>query len=106
MEPIRTREDLVNWIDSCVLGDLRTLRLGIDGYFATPDRRAPDGRGLGGGNFLLVAGCCLALDYFGWIYLGRGSDEANVLAYIVIRDVVDSVEYSRKAPSVAHRDTI
>lgn len=82
IDPISSREDLVRWIDSCVLGDLRTLRLGIDGYYASSNLRASDGRPLGGGNFLLVAGCCLALDYFGYIYHGSGSDEANVLAYI------------------------
>ena len=82
MGPISSREEIVSWIDSCVLGDLRTLRLGIDGYYARADHRAPDGRALGGGNFLLVAGCCLALDYFGYIYHGGGSDEANALAYI------------------------
>lgn len=80
--PIKTREDLVNWIESCVLGDLRTFREGIACFFDTADRRASDGRPLGGGNFLLAAACCIALDYFGFIFRDSGSDEANVRAFV------------------------
>ena len=80
--PIRFCDELVHWIDCCVLGDLRTLCRGIECYEANPDQKDPDGRALGAGHFLLVAGCCMALDYFGYIYHGCGVDEANVLAYI------------------------
>jgi hypothetical protein len=30
--PIRSRADLAMWVDSCVLGDLRTLLVGVDAY--------------------------------------------------------------------------
>jgi len=80
--PIQSRDDLVNWIDACVLGDLRTLVLGIQHYHSRPWPKTEAGRSLGGGNFLLAAGACMALEYFGFIYRGSGSDEANVLVYI------------------------
>jgi hypothetical protein len=32
--PLQSPEDVVEWIDACVLGDLRTLILGIDAYYA------------------------------------------------------------------------
>jgi len=81
-DPIKTKQDLVDWIEQCVLGDLRTLRQGIVYYYTHEDHKAPDGRALGGGNFLLAAGCCMALDYFGFIFHGSGSDEANVRAFV------------------------
>ncbi len=34
--PIRSRAELVTWIESCVLGDLRTLLAGVDAYYASP----------------------------------------------------------------------
>src|SRR5690349_2854817 len=67
--PLPSREWLADWIDLCVLGDLRTLRAGAFQYLR-------DGTGearLGGGNFLLVAGCCMALEYLAQVY-GKGSD--------------------------------
>jgi hypothetical protein len=60
--PIRSRTELVTWLDSCVLGDLRTLLAGVDAYYAMPSHFSTDGRPLGSANFLLVAGCCSALD--------------------------------------------
>ena len=80
--PIRSRTELVTWIESCVLGDLRTLLAGVDAYYASPAHLSIDGRPLGSANFLLVAGCCLALDYFAFLFKGGGSDEANAKAFI------------------------
>jgi hypothetical protein len=51
--PIRSRADLVTWIESCVLGDLRTLLVGVDAYYASPTHVGQDGRPLGAANFLL-----------------------------------------------------
>jgi hypothetical protein len=65
-------EDLVNWIDNCVLGDLRTLKLGID---AQTSQQGPP---LGGGNFLLLAGCLMALEYVAHIY----SAEKNAVSCV------------------------
>jgi hypothetical protein len=60
---LQSPEDVVEWIDACVLGDLRTLVHGIDAYYASPDHVTADGRPTGAANFLLVAGCCSAIDY-------------------------------------------
>lgn len=71
---------LAKWITDCVLGDLRTLRLGIE----TKDRItvvAKD-KPLGGGNFLLAAGCCTALEYMAWIYVGGGDALSNVRRFL------------------------
>jgi hypothetical protein len=80
--PIQSRTDLATWIDSCVLGDLRTLLLGVDTYYASSSHLSIEGRPLGSANFLLVAGCCSALDYFAFLFKGRGPNEANVRAFI------------------------
>ena len=80
--PIQSRTDLATWIESCVLGDLRTLLLGVDRYYALSSHVSIEGRPLGSANFLLVAGCCSALDYFAFLFKGRGSNEANVKAFI------------------------
>lgn len=82
MPPITSRADLVTWIDSCVLGDLRTLLLGVDAYYAVELRQAGNGRPLGAANFLLVAGCCAAIDYFGYLFSGGGSDEGNARQFV------------------------
>jgi hypothetical protein len=76
---MKDRDALVSWIWNCVLGDLRTLRAGINVYLADEGRAAESG--LAGANFLLAAGCCLALEYFARIY--HGSDHAleNVRQY-------------------------
>ena len=56
--PIRSRAGLVTWIESCVLGDVRTLLMGVDAYYALPTHAGQDGHLLGAANSLLVAGCC------------------------------------------------
>jgi hypothetical protein len=68
-------DDLARWIDSCVLGDLRTLKLGIDAHMSRP------GLPLGGGNFLLLAGCLMALEYFAWIYSSEKNAVTSVRSY-------------------------
>ena len=89
---IASREGVVEWIDKCVLGDLRTMLLGIRErrYRASKlyrvrlflrtvllgirERRdETQSPVLGGGNFLLAAGCCMALEYFGQVY-GEGKN--------------------------------
>lgn len=79
---LQTPLDVADWIDACVLGDLRTLVHGIDAYYASPDHRSADGRPTGAANFLLVAGCCSAIEYLGHIYKGKGSDEAKAIAFM------------------------
>jgi hypothetical protein len=80
--PIRSRAELVAWIESCVLGDLRTLLAGVDAYYASPSHVSGDGRPVGAANFLLVAGCCSAIDYFAFLFDGGSSDEANAKTFI------------------------
>jgi hypothetical protein len=53
--PIRSRDELVTWIESCVLGDLRTVLVGVDAYYASPSQMSTDRRPLGSANCLLVA---------------------------------------------------
>jgi hypothetical protein len=79
---LQSPEDVVEWIDACVLGDLRTLLQGIDAYYASPEHAAADGRRTGAANFLLVAGCCSALDYLAHIYASKGSDEWKATVFI------------------------
>ncbi len=73
VKPRESREKVAEWIDACVLGDLRTLKLGIDKKPKPRDQHSSSEKPLGGGNFLLVAGCCMTLEYFGQVY-GKGSD--------------------------------
>jgi hypothetical protein len=80
--PIRSRAELVTWIESCVLGDLRTLLAGVDAYYASPSHVSDDGRPLGAANFLLVAGCCSAIDYCAFLFNGGNSHEVNAKAFI------------------------
>lgn len=80
--PLRTPQDVVDWIDACVLGDLRTLVHGIDAYYASLNHRSADGRPMGSANFLLVAGCCSAIDYLAHIFTSQGSDETKAKAVI------------------------
>jgi hypothetical protein len=54
------KDALIAWLDHCVLGDLRTLETGISTYLAHESTSANDR--LGGANYLLAAGCCLALE--------------------------------------------
>ncbi len=67
--PMKSRQAIVDWIEHCVLGDLRTMLVGIDAFLEGRDSPRP----LGGGNFLLAAGCCMALEYLGQIY-GKARD--------------------------------
>ncbi|HKZ54404.1 MAG TPA: hypothetical protein VJ123_02910 [Anaerolineales bacterium] len=67
-----SRHAIVDWIDQCVLGDLRTVIAGIDAFHRTSATTRP----LGGCNFLLAAGCCMALEYFGQVY-GKGQDATS-----------------------------
>jgi hypothetical protein len=62
--PHPSRDKVVEWISDCVLGDLRTLQLGM------VQRRAggSHSNSLGGGNFLLAAACCMAIEYCGNVY--------------------------------------
>jgi hypothetical protein len=66
------RTHLADWLQYAVLGDLRTLVYGIEARTAS----SSPPRNLGGGNFLLAAGCCMALEYFGQVY-GRGSHSTD-----------------------------
>jgi hypothetical protein len=54
----------------------------VDAYYASPDHVAQDGRPLGAANFLLVAGCCSAIDYFGFLLNRGSSDEARAKTFI------------------------
>jgi hypothetical protein len=62
---LSNHQKLADWIENCVLGDLRTLRHGIETIPKQPNS------GFGGGNFLLVAGCLMALEYIARIYIGK-----------------------------------
>jgi hypothetical protein len=61
-----TRQEVVDWITACVLGDLRTLDKGISVVEAAKTKQGLPA-GMGGGNFLLATGCLIAIDYFGRI---------------------------------------
>ena len=67
---MESREEIVKWIEDCVLGDLRTVILGIEERRKGDKTQSP---ALGGCNFLLAACCCMALEYFGQVY-GRGTN--------------------------------
>ena len=82
MERIKTAASLRSWLNSCVLGDLRTLVRGIDAYYASDEHLDSEGRPIGGGNFLLVAGCCSAIDYFAYIVNDGSNDDARAIAFI------------------------
>ena len=69
---MESRDAVDRWIDGCVFGDLRTLILGIDGFHQNPQRPRP----VGGCNFLLSAGCFMALEYLAQVY-GRGRDATS-----------------------------
>lgn len=75
---IQTGKQLVEWIDGCVLGDLRTLRSGIDGRASNQCPSRPSG----GGNFLLASGCWMALEYFSRIYEPNGDAVSKVKKYV------------------------
>lgn len=73
---MKNRQDLVEWIEKCVFGDLRTLLEGIK--LAKKNNKKGT---LGGGNFLLASGCFMALDYLAYIFNGDDNSTANVRAY-------------------------
>ncbi len=70
---MESRQKIVNWIDRCVLGDLRTMALGIKEREERNKKGEAESPTLGGGNFFLAAGCCMALEYFGQVY-GEGKN--------------------------------
>ena len=70
---METRQKIVEWIDKCVLGDLRTMMLGIEERKKKDKRGKAESPALGGGNFLLASDCCEALEYFGRVY-GQGTN--------------------------------
>ncbi len=74
---MQSREQVVEWINGCVLGDLRTVILGIQ----ERERRGKT-QFLGGCNFLLAADCCEALEYFGRVYDGKGYAATYVWRYV------------------------
>src|SRR5436190_10595927 len=57
---LKSREQVADWIRNAVLGDLETLDCGMEKR--TSER--------GGGNFLLLVGCLIALEYLASIYDG------------------------------------
>jgi hypothetical protein len=77
---MESRDKLVSWVRSCVLGDLRTLRAGIEARRV--DKNNAIENGLGGANFLLAAGCCMALEYLARIFYGKEDALSNVRGYI------------------------
>jgi hypothetical protein len=68
-------DELILWIRDCVLGDLRTLSRGMEQQVLDPKP------GFGGGNFLLFAGCLMALEYFARIYTAGGDAVTRVQNY-------------------------
>jgi hypothetical protein len=70
------------WLQRCVLADLRTLCVGMEEYIADPSKASPSGQPLGGGNFLLVAGCCAAIEYCGHLYAKGSNGEQRAVAFI------------------------
>jgi hypothetical protein len=72
---LKSHQELAHWIENCVLGDLRTLHLGIETLAKQPDPS------FGGGNFLLVAGCLMALEYIARIYVGKNEAPDCVREY-------------------------
>jgi hypothetical protein len=73
---LKSRTELANWIDRCVLGDLTTL---LDGIRLAERRRLR--RKTGGGNFLLAAGCCMSLEYMAFVYTGEENATSSVRKY-------------------------
>jgi hypothetical protein len=73
---------IADWIDQCVLGDLRTLGEGIVARERALSVEPATAVRLGGGNFLLAAGCCMAIEYLGQV-LGEGTNAtARSKAYV------------------------
>ena len=76
---LASREAVVEWVDACVLGDLRTLRLGIQ---ARERLTIDEQNRFGGCNFLLAASCCMALEYLGLLYAHGSDATARVRRYV------------------------
>ena len=76
---MESRQKIVDWIDCCVLGDLRTVILGIEERRKRDETQSPV---LGGCNFLLAACCCMALEYFGQVYGQRKNATESVQKYV------------------------
>lgn len=74
---MQAREQIVEWIHKCVLGDLRTVILGIQ-----EREKIGETQLLGGCNFRLAGDCCEALEYFGRVYDGKGDAAAYVQRYV------------------------
>lgn len=72
---LATHTELADWIEQCVLGDLRTLRLGIEAYRR---ERSPS---FGEGNFLLLASSLMALEYVSKIYSTKKDATSCVKEY-------------------------
>lgn len=78
---LRDADELISWIENAVFGDLRTLRAGIAVYLQDEDRRVTER--LGGGNFLLTAGCFMALEYIARVFYGHDDATQNVREYAI-----------------------
>lgn len=74
-----SKEYLLSWVRGAVLGDLRTLRAGMATYEKDLASRAE--QRLAGGNFLLAAGCCMALEYVARVFHGSDDPTENLRAY-------------------------
>lgn len=72
---INSHIELAEWIEDCVLGDLRTLSYGINEFH----KEKPEG--LGEGNFLLLASSLMALEYIARVYSGKGDATSCVKDY-------------------------
>lgn len=79
--PFTDKAKLAAWIRDAVLGDLRTLRRGIEAYLVDP--AAASAAGFAGGNYLLASGCFLAIEYFAQVFKGDDNATENVKAFMV-----------------------
>lgn len=77
---MESRQEVVDWIEGAVLGDLRTLLVGIRERERTEGVQRP--RPLGGGNFLLTAGCVMALEYLAQVYGQKNNATDAVRTYV------------------------
>jgi len=73
-----SRQRVVSWILDCLLGNLRTLTTGM-AIRANRAQGNTESSSLGGGNFLLAAGCCMVIEYLGQIHADgkTGTDRAR-----------------------------
>ncbi|MBI1850192.1 MAG: hypothetical protein HYR85_07590 [Planctomycetes bacterium] len=76
---MESREKVAEWVNNCVLGDIRTLHYGIKS--ADRGLTSSDGRRFGGGNFLLASACCSAMEYVAWIRFGEADAVTNIRRY-------------------------